>query len=57
MSVILLGFFGPLAARAVSCFAGPGAAGITALPIDPEKPADRRIDSVFDLPSWRLITG
>jgi putative hydrolase of the HAD superfamily len=39
-------------------FAGPGAAGITAFLIDPRKtadvPAERRIDSVFDLRSWGL---
>ncbi|HEY0530945.1 MAG TPA: HAD family hydrolase [Actinoplanes sp.] len=42
-------------------FAGPDAAGITAFLIDPGKsadvPAERRIDSVFDLPTRSLITG
>jgi putative hydrolase of the HAD superfamily len=42
-------------------FSGPGAAGITALLIDPGKsaevPPERRIDSVFDLPSRVPITG
>jgi putative hydrolase of the HAD superfamily len=42
-------------------FAGPGAAGITAFLIDPGKsagvPPERRIDSVFDLPSRVPITG
>jgi putative hydrolase of the HAD superfamily len=43
-------------------FAGPGAAGITAFLIDPRKsadvPAERRIDSVFDLPpAGRISDG
>lgn len=42
-------------------FAGPGAAGITAFLIDPGKtadvPAERRIDSVFDLLSVDRISG
>jgi putative hydrolase of the HAD superfamily len=41
-------------------FAGPDAAGITAFLIDPGKtaevPAERRIDSVFDLPSRNRIS-
>jgi putative hydrolase of the HAD superfamily len=42
-------------------FAGPDAVGITAFLIDPGKtadvPAERRIDSVFDLPSRNRISG
>jgi putative hydrolase of the HAD superfamily len=45
----------------VADFAGPGAAGITAFLVDPGKtadvPAERRIDSVFDLPSRNRISG